>query len=291
VNRVSLGLQSADPAILRGVGRPEAACAEARAGVEALRASGIGLLNVDLMFALPGDSLQTWLEAVDFALSLEPDVVTTYDTVYKNRAIAGDAFRRGVLPGADHYGRLYDAGFSRLLAAGYRAGYGSVNFSRVPGRLGTSRYLEGRILDGIDYVGVGLYASSLLNRAWAFAPADYEAWLRAARSGPLAAAEVYALPVEHVMAKYLLLALSYGFVDPGRFEQRFAEPLRRRFGDALDWLGAAGQLEERSGEWRMTPGSFSKLPGIRAAFYPEEALGSLSLAVPSPRPDQAAGPR
>lgn len=280
LDRVSLGLQSADPAVLRAVGRGELGRIEALAGVESLRAAGIRIINVDLMFALPGQSQASWLDAVDFAISLGLEVVTTYDTVYKNRQIADDAARSGRLPGADHYGRLYDAGFDRLRAAGYRADYGSVNFSRVPGRLGTSRYLEGRILDGVDYVGVGLYASSLLGRTWVFAPADLEAWLESAHERRLAAGDAYALPIEHVMAKYLLLALSYGFIDPDRFARRFGEPLEDRFGDALALLEARGLLARDGGDWRMTPGSFGELPGMRAAFYPEEALDALSLPVP-----------
>jgi coproporphyrinogen III oxidase-like Fe-S oxidoreductase len=311
VSRVSMGVQTADPARLARLGRGRHVEERMRRGMDALRAAGFGLVNVDLMFGLPGLTMEAWEATLALAIDLAPDVITIYDTVYKNRPIARSlAVDRTVasvagmsrdeahpLPPPDGrdriaWGAQYDRAFAILTAAGFRARYGSVNFSRVPGRIGTSRYLEARLLDGADYAGAGLYASSLAGDSWRFGRKSYVEWL--ALRGALAAEDLYLLPREHVMAKYLLLALSFGHLDAARFERRFGERLDTRFGEELAFLEKRGLfrcVEEEGAPrenplplpgiagWEMVEGSFSSLPGIRALFYPEDALASLALRV------------
>ncbi len=276
ISRVSMGVQTADPVLLGRLHRAPHTGDRARDGMRVLRAAGFAMINVDLMFALPSLTLQAWSRTLDLALDLEPDVVTVYDTVYKNRGIAKQASRWNAVPSPGDYLAQYDLAFARLTRAGYSARYGSVNFSRVAGRLGTSRYLEGRILEGFDYAGAGLYASSLVRDTWRFNPRRYEDWIS---RGDLAAEDLYELPVAHVMAKFLLLALSYGYLDAARFERRFGESLAARFGAALAFATARGLLRPSDDGWELVPGSFGALPAIRALFYPADALPFLGNAV------------
>jgi len=277
VARVSMGVQTTSDDELRRFNRAPHTADRARRGMDALRAAGFPIVNVDLMFALPGQTAESWEASLEEAFSLAPDVITIYDTVYKNRGIATQAGVAGDAPTPDRYGRLYDAAYSRLTGAGYRSRYGSVNFSRVPGRLGTSRYLEARILDGRDYAGVGLYASSLVHDTWRFGLRRFDAWLAA--DGALAAESLYRLPIRHGMAKFVLLALSYGYLDAARFERRFGVPLSNVFAEELDLLTTRGLFSAADDGWELTPGSFRQLPGIRGLFYPEDALELLDLPV------------
>ena len=273
VSRASMGIQTAAPALLTRLNRGMHDSTLAARGMDSLRAAGFAIVNADVMFALPRLDDFAWDATLDLCLALAPDVITTYDTVYKSRAIA----RSGVLPSPDVFGRQYDHAFAKLNASGWRARYGSVNFSRVPGRLGTSRYLEGRILDGLDYAGAGLYASSLIGDSWRFGKKSYAAWMKSA--GELSAEDLYELPRAHVMAKFVLLALSYGFLDSARFERRFGETLAIRFAPALSFLEQRGLLRRAPDGWEMIPGTFAALPGIRACFLPDDALPSLSRPV------------
>lgn len=279
VSRVSMGVQTVAPALLSRLNRGIHGRDETRRGMDALRAAGFPIVNVDLMFALPGLSMPAWEVTVEHAISLAPDVVTIYDTVYKNRGIATFATRDGVAPSPEEFGAQYDRAFAMLTSAGYSARYGSVNFSRVPGRLGTSRYLEGRILDGHDYAGAGLYASSLVRDTWRFGKQRYSDWLERAELGVLASQDLYELPIEHVMAKYALLALSYGYLDAARFERRFGVGLSTCFGDELAFLESRDLLRRAPDGWELTQGSFAQLPGIRALFYPSDAAAYLSRRV------------
>ncbi len=279
IDRVSMGVQTTSEGLLARLHRGLHEPGRVARGLEALRTAGFSIVNADLMFALPSLTLDTWSRALDEVVALGPDVVTIYDTVYKNRGIATQAVRWAAVPAQSDYGAQYDLAWERLAGAGYVSRYGSVNFSRVPGRLGTSRYLEGRILDGLDYVGAGLYASSLVGRRWRFARQSLAGWRGAAVAGRLDGAAHYALPVEHVMAKYVLLALSYGSIDEARFQRRFGVSFSGSFAAELAWLEARSLLRRAHDGWELVPGRFAELPRIRAAFFPDDAAALLSRPV------------
>jgi oxygen-independent coproporphyrinogen-3 oxidase len=274
VGRVSMGVQSLNRKVLEAGGRGRQRAEQVHHGMHVLRDVGFDVVNVDLMFAQRGQDLDTWAETLASVCELEPDVITTYDTVYKGRAIAN----QGDLPSQAAYADGYDMAWTTLRAAGFLAPYGSVNFSAVAGRRGTSRYLESRILEFEPYVGVGLYASSLMGNVWAFNARDIGRYLSLAGGGRLAAGDVYDLPLEHVAAKLVLGMLSYGFVDPDRYARRFGETLESRFGWELRWLVGRELMVEREGRYELAHGAFGSLPGIRGCFMPSETSTWLQLS-------------
>jgi putative oxygen-independent coproporphyrinogen III oxidase len=77
VTRISYGAQSLDDAELRRVGRRHRAgdVADAVAGA---RAAGIGSINVDLLYDIPGGTVATWMDTLDAALVLAPDHLALY---------------------------------------------------------------------------------------------------------------------------------------------------------------------------------------------------------------------
>jgi oxygen-independent coproporphyrinogen-3 oxidase len=77
VNRLSLGVQSLDDAILPQLGRLHDA-RRARAAFEAARDAGCANLSVDLMYGLPGLDLGGWTRAVDHVLGWRPDHLSAY---------------------------------------------------------------------------------------------------------------------------------------------------------------------------------------------------------------------
>jgi oxygen-independent coproporphyrinogen-3 oxidase len=269
VRRVSVGLQTDDAELGRSLGR---APQDVALAVDVLHRAGFAMVNLDAMFALPGQGEASWRRTIAAAMAAGPEVVTLYDTIYKRRAIALQP-----MPATERFGQLYDHAFVALTDAGYRARYGSLNFSRVPGRLGPSRYLEARTLDGADYLGVGLYATSLVDDSWRFELLSLGDWLAGALRGELTAQDLYRVPAAHLQAKHVLLNLSFGYLDAERFERRFGLPLERAHGQALRFLVDRRLLRRADDGWELTPESFRALPGIRACFYPAEALPSLSV--------------
>ena len=77
VNRVSLGVQSFSNEMLAGIGRIHG-LAEVEQALDSIKASGIENFNIDLMFALPGQSLDNALADIGKALACEPAHISHY---------------------------------------------------------------------------------------------------------------------------------------------------------------------------------------------------------------------
>ena len=117
VNRVSLGAQSFDDAQLAALGRIHAS-RETVVAVEELRAAGLDNFNLDLMYALPRQTLEGALGDVEQALALGPTHVSHYQLTLES----GTAFERRPppLPDEESAWAMQVACQARLAAAGYR---------------------------------------------------------------------------------------------------------------------------------------------------------------------------
>lgn len=185
VNRVSLGCQSFDPAMLKALERWHDPESVGRA-VERLRRAGIGNLNLDLIFAIPGQTPDGWRRDLDRALSLEPDHLSCYGLVYEsNTALTMRRDRGEVTPIDDEIeARMYRFARERLADAGWDH-YEISNWAR-PGR--RCRHNELYWTDA-DWLALGPSASGRAGSIrWKNAPRLGQ-WLEHAPFSPLGSAE------------------------------------------------------------------------------------------------------
>lgn len=115
VTRVSIGVQSFLEAETAAVGRPQPA-AQVHAALRRLRAAGVAVLNIDLMYGLPGQTPQSWAASLDAALEYRPEEMYLYPTYVRPLTGLGESRRRW----DDQRLALYRLGRDRLRAAGYR---------------------------------------------------------------------------------------------------------------------------------------------------------------------------
>lgn len=161
VTRVSLGVQSWNPRHLETLGRDHSP-AEAEEAYQSLRTAGLPVVNIDHMFALPGQSLAEWEEDLDRTLGLQPDHISTYNLTYEEDTEFMSRFQRGEYsqdPDAD-------AGFFRLshahLAAGGFDHYEVSNFAASGNHDFRSHHNRAYWL-GEDYLGIGPGAVSTVH--------------------------------------------------------------------------------------------------------------------------------
>lgn len=157
VNRLSLGVQSLSAGALERLGRIHTPDDVLRA-VAAARAAGIGALNLDLMFALPGQDLTAAREDLERLIALEPTHISYYElTLEPNTAF----YRQPpLLPDSDLADAIQQQGFALLAAAGF-ARYEISAFAR-PGyrcRHNLNYWRFG------DYLGIGAGAHGKLSDA------------------------------------------------------------------------------------------------------------------------------
>ncbi len=129
VTRISMGAQSFQPALLDGLGRQHTREQIFRA-YERIRAADFASVNIDLMFALPGQDEAAWLADLGEALALAPDHLSTYCLTFEEDTKLWIKLSKGqVKLDVEHEARLYETTWARLEAAGY-AQYEVSNFAR-----------------------------------------------------------------------------------------------------------------------------------------------------------------
>ncbi|MGZ4685918.1 radical SAM family heme chaperone HemW [Oryzihumus sp.] len=154
--RVSLGMQSAVPHVLRTLERTHDPANVARA-VAAAKAAGLRV-SVDLIYGTPGESLQDWRTSLEAATALEPDHVSAYALVVEEGTKLAAQVRRGQVPAPedDDEAAKYELADEVLAAAGF-GWYEVSNWARTP--QDRCRHNEGYWADG-DWWGVGPGAHS-----------------------------------------------------------------------------------------------------------------------------------
>ncbi|OOG53947.1 YggW family oxidoreductase [Rhodanobacter sp. B05] len=157
VNRISFGVQSFDDDKLRRLGRIHFA-AEAEAAVKSAQDAGYTNINLDLMYALPQQTLDGALADVERAVALAPTHISHYQlTLEPNTAFAANP---PPLPDDDHAWAMQEACEARLADAGY--GQYEISAYAQPGRRCTHNLNYWQFG---DYLGIGAGAHAKLSDA------------------------------------------------------------------------------------------------------------------------------
>jgi oxygen-independent coproporphyrinogen-3 oxidase len=151
VNRLSLGAQSFDDAVLRWMHRTHDANS-IRSAVESARAAGIDDISLDLIFALPNEIDRSWENDVTAALALDPTHVSLYGLTTEPATPLGRWRDRGIVTEApdESYERQYLHAHQAMSAAGFEH-YEVSNFGR-PGHRARHNSMYWR---GVPYAGLG----------------------------------------------------------------------------------------------------------------------------------------
>ncbi|NLF17873.1 MAG: radical SAM family heme chaperone HemW [Lentisphaerae bacterium] len=241
VNRVSLGLQSFQPELLRTLGRCVDAGAAASAAA-ALRAVGIARLSADLIFQIPGQSLSAWVPDLREALGLGLGHLSTYAlTLEEGTALSARLGAAGVDDS------LFEAMWSAAEAEACRHGLRRYEISNFAAAGEECRHNLGIWL-GDAYLGCGPAASSFDGgRRWTNV-ADLAAWMAGREPEP------DELPARSRAAEMLAFGLrTVEGWDLSRFRALTGLQPEDLCGEAIGELVAAGLLEVVGGRLRTTP--------------------------------------
>jgi len=249
-NRISLGVQTLDDGELIRIGR-RTLSASARAAVALARAAGFVNINLDLMYGLPRQTLESWLSTLEQAIALEPTHLSCYAlTVEDGTRLRKDIGRGGrTEPDAVLQNAMEDDAVRRLATAGFER-YEISNFSRA----GYACRHNLHYWRGDDYLGLGPSAQSYLNGCRFGNVEDLEAYHRALEAGRAPVAESAHLSPEQrrreavVFGLRLIEAINIAALRSGTRDGEVADEWQR----ALHRLRDQGLLEERIGWIRLT---------------------------------------
>lgn len=181
VNRVSLGVQALDDALLAALGRVHDK-KTALSAYSALRRAGFHNVGLDLMWGLPRQSVDNWKAQLAEAAALSPEHLSCYGLMLEE----GTPFFRERenlrLPAEEEAAAMYEEGGALLEAAGY-AQYEISNYAKQ----GFACRHNTGYWQGEEYLGLGPAAVSCTGNERRSNVADLEAWLSAVRQGKRAA--------------------------------------------------------------------------------------------------------
>lgn len=132
VNRISMGVQSLDEQLLDRLGRIHSR-EQVFKSFDILRTAGFENLNLDLMFAIPGQTMEIWRETLREALALQSEHLSTYEVIYEDDTPLFHQLQAGEISvDEDLACDMYEELVAQVSAAGFQQ-YEIANFARGAG--------------------------------------------------------------------------------------------------------------------------------------------------------------
>ena len=255
VNRVSLGLQSASEQELRLLGRIHTYDDFLRS-YGLLREGGIRNINVDLMSALPGQTIASYEKTLHQVLSLHPEHISAYSLIIEEGTPFYEQYREDeklrdageeprLLPSEECERAMYE--LTGALLSDY--GYERYEISNYAKKGHECRHNIG-YWTGEEYLGVGLGASSYIEGTRFCNTSDLREYLEE----DFAPREAQKLSQNDRMAEFFYLGLRMtAGVSKAEFVRRFGLGAEAVYGDVLKDLVTKELLEDTGTHYRLTP--------------------------------------
>lgn len=249
ITRVSIGVQSFDPAEIERLGRKHRP--EQIAGVvAAARAAGMASVSVDLMFAVPGQSVASWRRTLDAAIALNVDHVSAYGlTVEEGTPYAAwqarepAAFAENALEA-----ELYATAIEMLQEAGFEQ-YEISNFARPGHRCAhnLNYWANG------EYVGLGVGAASYRGGVRSVHTRSLDEYLSAALAGYSIPSDAERLEGRKRVGEAVMLALRTAQgVGLSEFKERYGIDVMADYAPVVTRFARNGLLERVGDTVRLT---------------------------------------
>ncbi len=250
-NRVSLGIQCDDDEILEKLGRPHT-YEQAVKAVKTIRRAGYRNLSVDLMYGLPGQSLESWQATLENVLSLNPEHISCYGLKVEENTPLYETQDMMDLADDDTQADMYLSAVDILRRKGYRQ-YEISNFAK---RERASRH-NLKYWTGGEYLGFGPDASSdFAGKRFSFVR-DIRAYITGILQGGQVLREEEQIPPRERAGEYLMLRLRTTLgISREAYEKQFLlsfDPIEESLQKAARQNLA---ISNNHGHWRLTTEGF-----------------------------------
>jgi len=267
INRLSFGVQSFQPILLKTLGRLHSTEDAVRA-IAWARAGGFTNLSLDLIFAVPGQTLPMLESDVSQALSCAPEHISLYSLTYEENTPFFAMKRKGQLQPVDEDDEvaMYALVREHCTARGYRH-YEISSFARP----GFSSHHNANYWNGGNYLGLGAGAHSFARepgwgRRWSNEK-NPKTYMKKALASGNTQSFAETLTRAQALGEFAFLNLRQldGFA-PATFAERFAVSLAVEFPHVIDLL-AEGLLVEEAGRIKLTPQGLLIADTVFASFF------------------------
>lgn len=248
VNRVSLGVQTFNDKHLKRIGRSHNE-AQIYSTIDALKTAGFQNISIDLIYALPGQTMDDVRSNVAKALSLNIPHLSLYSLILEHHTVFMNKMRRGKLhlPTEDLETEMFEYIISEMERNGFEH-YEISNFTK-PGFESRHNLMY---WENVEYYGVGAGASGYLDGIRYRNRGPIQHYLKGVSEGNARLSEEV-LSKNEMMEEELFLGLrKKEGVSIGKFEQKFGTSFEKRYGQIVQELQSDGLLKENNGFIQMT---------------------------------------
>jgi oxygen-independent coproporphyrinogen-3 oxidase len=245
ISRINIGVQSFDEKILNFLGRRHFV-KQAISAVEASRKAGFHNIGLDLIYGVPEQDIESWLDTLKQAVAFSPEHISCYQLTLESKTPLGIRYQAGEfsLPGEELQYEFFMKTSEFLEDAGY-IHYEVSNFAL--GTKYTSRHNQ-KYWDHSPYLGLGPAAHSFQsNRRW-WNHHSLDQYLAAINAGNLPIEETEILTMEQLRLEALYLGLrTKKGVSLQDFENQYHYDLFTEKKEILDKLQEEGFISIRDG--------------------------------------------
>lgn len=248
VNRVSLGVQTFDNKMLKKIGRSHQE-QDIYDNIRHLKQAGFDNISIDLIYALPGQTMDQVKENVAKAIDLDIPHMSLYSLILENHTVFMNRMRRGKLPlpKEELEAEMFEYIIEELEKAGFEH-YEISNFSK-PGFESRHNLVY---WDNAEYYGLGAGASGYVDGIRYKNHGPIRHYLEAVEAGKARITEEH-LTLEEKMEEELFLGLRKKTgVSKARFEEKFGVSFDQRYGQVVANLTEQGLLVPDDKQVRMT---------------------------------------
>ena len=250
-NRVSLGIQSDDAAMLETLGRPHT-FDQAVSAIQRIRKAGFKNLSLDLMYGLPGQTLESWENTLRHIIQLQPEHISCYGLKLEPGTPLHQFQDHYKIPDDDTQADMYLSAVEILRIKGYRQ-YEISNFAK---KGNVSRHNMKYWLGG-EYLGFGPDASSDFAGKRFKIIRDLRGYIEGIRRGGQVLEDIQEIPHRERAGEYLMTRLrTVTGINREEYEKQYLlpfQPIEEYLEKCQSYNLAVKSLEDR---WHLTPEGF-----------------------------------
>lgn len=248
VNRVSLGVQTFDDKMLKKIGRSHLE-KDIYENIDRLKLAGFDNISIDLIYALPGQTMEQVKDNVAKAISLDIPHMSLYSLILENHTVFMNRMRRGKLPLPKE--ELEAEMFEYIIAELERAGFEHYEISNFSKPSFESRH-NLMYWDNAEYYGIGAGASGYVNGVRYKNHGPIRHYLGAVEAGNARITEEHLTQKEQMEEEMFLGLRKKSGVSMARFEEKFGRSFDELYGKIIRELVQQGLMQIDGDRVRMT---------------------------------------
>jgi putative oxygen-independent coproporphyrinogen III oxidase len=248
VNRVSLGVQTFDDKMLKKIGRSHLE-KDIYENIDRLKLAGFENISIDLIYALPGQTMEQVKDNVAKAIALDIPHMSLYSLILENHTVFMNRMRRGKLPlpKEEVEAEMFEYIIAELEKSGFEH-YEISNFSK-PGFESRHNLMY---WDNAEYFGFGAGASGYVDGVRYKNHGPIRHYLKAVEEGNARINEEYLSQREQMEEEMFLGLRKKSGVSMVRFEEKFERSFQKLYGDIVKDLVQQGLIQVDGDRVRMT---------------------------------------